>query len=484
MTLRFFFNGAAIGLTGILALGLTGCGGGGGSSVSATPPAAVRSISGLVQAPTSQTRSVTASAVSDPVINIPGATVTLYNLDNNSTPGGTVLDTATTGADGKYAFPSSGKTYTVMPGTNYKIEATKSFGSKQLTLKAIVTPAADSQVKDSPHDLTPNSTVAAVAIIQQLTALRAADPTAKSIDLQKLADDLQKRRDDSNTPPVDCTNPDAVTNDANTLKQAAAPKGSYYGTAVVTTVAAGNTNDKVGDKIPLAAQVDASGHIFLVAIAQSGSKTTAAATTTTGGTNSGDNGDNGDNFALGSVTADGLVNATTKNGQVKLTGIFTSGAATGTWQQTDGSAKGTWTLGFLSKTYSGLYAGKYTVTHASSGNGGNGTGSGTGSGNGGTGGVSIGISSTGSGDFALVVLDDNTALIYGAGVNSGSSLSGAGTISGSGVLTFTINSNGSVITGAGQINPDTHSATGTLTGTKGEAGTFFGRANNADNSDL
>ena len=510
MKFRLLTGFAALGLTGTLGLTLAGCGGGGSAvSSSVTTRAA---LTGTVQAPQSQTRGVSRDGATtvDPLVAVPGATVTLANLDDATTANG-VVGTTTTGADGSYSFP------TVVPGTNYKVEAVKTIGTKTLTLDAVVTaPAAPAAGTPAPtpvaHNLTPNTTVAAVAVIAQAAALKAADPTSTHTNLQALADVLVQKRQADNTPPPDCTNPAAVTSDANTLTQATAPKGSYTGEAITTAVSAGNTNQKVGDTTRLAAQIDASGHFFLVALGHN-DKTTATAATGTGtsgnGGNSGGNSGGDGNFAVGSVTSSGIVNATTKDGSIKVAGIFTSGAATGTYHSVDGTQSGTWTLTLLKSTYAGLYAGKYvTLNSGNTTGGGTGTGdggttgdgsggstggstggsagSGTGNGTGsaGSGGLSIGISSNGTkGDFALLVLDDNSAIIMGAG--SSGSVYGTGTVSATGAVTFTVtDSSGTTVTGAGQIDATAHTVTGTFTSSNAEIGQFDGRSDNADTSDL
>ena len=521
MNFRLLGGAAALGLAGILGLTLAGCGGGSSAATSVTRSPA---LSGAVQAPQSQTRSVSRSAAApDPLVPVSGATVTLVNLDDSTVANG-VVGTTTTGADGSYSFP------TVTPGTNYKVEAVKTIGTKTLTLDAVVTaPAAPAAGTTPPaivpHDLTPNSTVAAVAVIAQVAALKAADPTSKHTNLQALADDLVKKRVADNTPPPDCTNPAAVNSDANTLRQATAPKGSYSGLAITTAVSATNTGTKVGDTNQLAAQIDASGHFLVTALdnhqgsstnngtsgngnnsgAKGGSNNGGATGTTTQG------GGDDSNFAFGTVTTDGIVNATTKNGHIKIVGIFNSGVGSGTYQSSDGSESGTWSLTLLKSKYAGLYAGKYvsfnsgnttgggngngsggnTGNGGGSGNGtgngsGDGTGSGTGSGSGGSGSLNLTISSDGvKGDFALLVLDDNTAIISGAGSATTSSVYGTGTVSATGVLTFTVtDGSGGVSTGTGQIDPVAHTVTGTYTVGAVEGGQFAGRSDHADTSDL
>ena len=511
MNFRLWAGSAALALTGALGLTLAGCGGGGSAATTTTRAAG---LTGAVQAPQSQTRGasrVAATTTSDPLVPIPGATVTLVNLDDATVANG-VVGTTTTNANGSYSFP------TVTPGTNYKLEAVKTIGSKTLTLDAVVTaptPAADGTTAPAvPHDLTPNSTVAAVAVIAQAVALRAADPTSKHANLQSLADDLVKKRVADNTPPPDCTDPAAVSNDASALKQATAPKGSYTGLAITTAIAAGNTNTKLGDTTRLAAQVDASGHFFLAAIDDHthSNSTTATGTTGTTGTNTGTSGsgnqsgsgsagtssggNDSDNFAVGMVTSDGIVNATTKNGHIKIVGIFNAGVGTGTYQSVDGAESGTWSLTLLTSKYAGLYAGKYvsfdsgTTTGGGTGTGGNtgnGGGTGSGSGNGtGSGGLNLGISGGGvKGDFALLVLDDNTAIISGAGSATSSSVYGTGTVSTAGVLTFTVKDDSGVIaTGTGQLDAVAHTVTGTYAVGDVQNGQFSGRSDHADTSDL
>ncbi len=487
MKFRLVAGGAALGLTGTLCLTLAGCGGGGSAVSGGTTRSA--GLTGGVQAPQSQTRGVSRVA-NDPLVAVPGATVTLVNLDDSTVANG-VVGTTTTGADGAYSFP------TVIPGTNYKVEAVKTIGTKTLTLDAVVTaptPAADGTTPAAtPHDLNPNSTVAAVAVIAQVAALKAADPNSKHANLQSLADDLVKKRVADNTPPPDCTNPAAVSSDANALRQATAPKGSYSGLATVTVVSAANTKSKIGDTTLLAAQIDASGKFFVAALDNhtGQSKTTAAATGTNGTATQNGNDSPGDNFAVGTVTPDGVVSATTKNGKIKIAGLFTAGAATGTYQSADGSESGTWSLSLLKNTYAGLYAGKY-VSFNSGGTTGGGTGTGTG-GNGagsggatGSGGLNLGISSDGvKSDFALLVRDDNTLIISGAGSATTRSIYGAGTVSAKGAVTFTFSdSSGATVTGTGQIDATAHTLTGTFSTGTIESGQFAARSDHADTTDL
>ena len=479
MNFRLLVGGAALGLTGTLGLALTGCGGGGSASAPSTTTRAA--LTGAVQAPLSQTRRVSRDASSDPLTAVPGATVTLFNLDDATVANG-VVGTTTTGADGSYSFP------TVTPGANYKVEAVKTIGTKTLTLDAVVTaPDAPADGSAAPalvaHDLTPNSTVAAVAIIQQAAALKAADPTSKHTNLQALADDLVKKRVADGTPPPDCTDPAAVSSDANTLKQATAPKGSYSGLATTTAVSAGNTNTKIGDATPLAAQIDAAGHFFLAAISNHSAQTPTTGTTSAG-TKSGDS---SDNFAVGSVTADGVVNATTKDGRIKAVGLFTSGVGTGTYRNVDGSESGTWSLTLLKSAYAGLYAGKYVSFAA--GSSGNGTGTGGNNGGetgGGSGGLNLGISGNGvKSDFALLVRDDNTAIISGAGSDATPSIYATGSVSATGALTFTFkDSSGATVTGIGQIDAAAHTVSGSFATGAIASGQFAARSNHADTSDL
>ena len=526
MNVRSFvrFSGCGLALGGA-ALALQGCGG--GSSATGTTPRAA--LTGTVTAPQSQTRGVKSTRDADPLVPVAGASVSLVNLDDTTTAGGSIAGTTTTGANGSYSFP------TVIPGTNYKIEATKAIGNKTLKLDAIVTaPAADTgsgsgAAPPAPvaHDLTPTSTVAAVTTLQQIAVLKSVDPTAKNNNLQAIADDLAKKRDDAHLPPPDLTDPDAVAAAVTTLKQSAAPIGSYAGTATTTVAAAGSNGDTVGGTNRLAAQIDVAGKFFLMALP--GDKTS---TTATGGNGSGGDtgsngssngnggssggsgtgtathgGDNGSDFAVGTVTADGIVNATTKNGKVKVTGLFTGGVGVGTWSQTDGSASGIWSLALLTKPYSGLYAGKhYTdVQGSNNGSGGNGNNSGSGAGsnnsggsggngssntggsNGSSGAGSNGTGTAGSGgsdDFALLVLDNGTCYIMGSNGGGNQPTVGIGTVSSAGALTFQLkNDDGMVITGTGQIDA-AHRVTGTYSDTSGEAGHFAGRSNHADTSDL
>ena len=510
---RFFVRLSGCGLAlGCASFALQGCGGGSASTGTTTRAA----LTGTVTAPQSQTRGAKSTRDTDPLIPVQGASVSLVNLDDPTTTGGSVVGTTTTGANGSYSFP------TVVPGTNYKIEATKAIGGRTLKLDAIVTaPAADTgsgSVPSAPvaHDLTPTSTVAAVTTLQQIAVLKSVDPTAKNSNLQAIADDLAKKRDDAHLPPPDLTDPNAVAAAVTTLKQSAAPQGSYAGTAVTTAAAAGSTGDTVGETNRLAAQIDVAGKFFLIAMP--GDKTSTTATGSNGnggstGSNGNDTGtssgkDNSD-FAIGTVTADGIVNATTKNGKVRITGLFTGGIGVGTWSQTDGSASGTWSLTLLTKTYSGLYAGKHytdvqstnqgsnsgnganSTSGGNGGNGANGSGSNGGNGNGDTGGSSSGGSNGGSGngnggsnDFALVVLDDGTCYIMGSNGSGNQPIIGTGTVSSAGVLAFQIkNQDGTVVTGTGQIDT-AHKVTGTYSDTSGEQGHFAGRSNHADTSDL
>lgn len=509
-------------MTAALGLTLAGCGGGSAASTGTTTRAAA--LTGTVQAPQSQSRGVSrvAGATPDPLVPISGATVTLVNLDDSTIANG-VVGTTTTGGDGSYSFP------TVIPGTNYKVEAVKTIGTKTLTLDAVVTaPAAPAAGTTAPaivpHDLTPNSTVAAVAVISQVAALKAADPTSKHTNFQALADDLVKKRVADNTPPPDCTDPAAVSNDAKSLKQATAPKGSYSGLAIVTSVSAANTNTKIGDTNQLAAQIDAAGHFFVTALSNHNKSTSTSGTTTgasgsgaTGGSgnsgngNSGSNGSGDDsNFAIGTVTTDGIVSATTKNGHIKIVGIFNSGVGSGTYQSSDSSESGTWSLTLLKSKYAGLYAGKYVSFNSgntvgggtgtggdtgsgngngtgSGGNTGDGSGSGAGAGsNGGSGGVNLTISSNGvKGDFALLVLDDNTVIISGSGSATTRSVYGTGTVSASGAVTFTVSDgSGATVTGAGQIDAIARTVSGTFNTSSAETGQFAGRSDHADTSDL
>lgn len=320
------------------------------------------------------------------------------------------------------------------------------------------------------HDLTPVTTVAAVTTLQQVAALQQADPTAKHNDLQAVADDLAQKRAASTAPLPDLTDPASVASDASALKQASAPEGSYAGTATTTAVAA-NSNQKLGGTQHLAALIDGTGKFLVVAMHDPSQKSPQNDNNNgnnTNGNNPNSNGNGGDshgnndgkdgNFATGTVTADGVVTAITKDGSVKVTGLFTAGVGSGTWQRTDGSAGGTWTLTLLKQPYSGLYSGKY----ASNTDGG------------------------GKGDFAILVLDDNTLFISGAGYNNqGGPISGTGSANSTGAITFQVtDATGTTVTGSGQIDLTNHSLSGTWTSTSGETGTFTGRANHADNADL
>ena len=334
--------------------------------------------------------------------------------------------------------------------------------------------------------------------------------------------------------PPDCTNPDAVSSDANTLRQATAPKGSYSGLAITTAVSASNTDTKIGDTSQLAAQVDASGHFLVTALDNHQGNSTNNGTS--GSSNKGSNSGSGNsgtgtqgggddsNFAFGTVTPDGIVNATTKNGHIKIVGIFTSGVGAGTYQSSDGSESGTWSLTLLQSKYAGLYAGKYVSFNAgnttgggtgdnggntggntgggtgtgSGGNTGDGTGTGNGTGNGsgghtgdgsgsigGSGGLNISISGGGvKGDFALLVLDDNSVIISGSGSATTNSVYGTGTVSDTGVLTFTVTDGSATAAGTGQIDPVAHTVTGTYAVGAVEDGQFAGRSDHADTSDL
>lgn len=471
---------------------LSGCGGGSGSSSSLTGTTTKHAaLTGTVQAPSSQTRGVKAAHsrdTTDPLVPVPGASVSLINLDDTSTPGGKVVDTATTGPDGSYAFSN------ITPGTNYQVEATKAVGDKTLKLDAIVTaPTTDSNAPAAApvtHDLTPVSTVAAVTTLKQAAALDQADPTAKHSDLQAVADDLAQKRAASTAPLPDLTNSASVASDANALKQAAAPQGSYAGMALTTAVSSGNTNQKVGDTTRLASLIDSTGNFLVVAIPDktkngNGNNSNGNGNNSNGnGNNSGGNGGNGNNsganngngsngsngqhddgkdgnFAIGTVTSDGVVTAVTKDGGIKISGLFTAGVGSGVWQRTDGSQSGTWTLTLLKQPYSGLYSGKYVSTTNTSGPGG------------------------GKGDFAILVLDDNTLFISGASHDSGGPITGTGTANSTGAITFQVSDTyGAMVTGSGQIDLTNHSVSGTWSSSAGDMGTFMGRANRADNSDL
>lgn len=137
--------GLALFVGGFMMLG--GCGG--GSSTALTGPTTKHAaLTGKVQAPASQTRGVKATRTrdtADPLVPVAGASVSLINLDDTSKPGGKVVDSATTGADGSYAFS------TITPGTNYQVEATKAIGGKTLQLDAIVTAPATNSMQPLPR---------------------------------------------------------------------------------------------------------------------------------------------------------------------------------------------------------------------------------------------------------------------------------------------------------------------------------------------
>lgn len=165
-----------------------------------------------------------------------------------------------------------------------------------------------------------------------------------------------------------------------------------------------------------------------------------------GGSSGGNTGNNnkssddaGGDFATGQIDANGVLDTKTKNGNIHIRGVFTSGVGIGTWISTDGS-RGTWELKALPKdSFAGLYAGKYTSPDGK------------------------------PGDFAMLVLADKSVILVGGkGSDQGMSFQATGTVDDTGKVSITFDGHGETITIAAQITGD--SLTGTWTGSTGDNG--------------
>jgi hypothetical protein len=375
--------------------------------------------------------------------------VTLTNVDSGQTTG-----TTTTDGSGNYSFP------TLTPGANYEIQATKPVTGGTLTLSAILTP-----LDSTPHqrNLDPDSTVAAQAAKEGHDALKTADPTGANGDLETVAMELEHRRKEMNAPPPDLTNPDAVKQASDDLKQQNAADGTYYG-------------NYSGDDSGTIAALIKNGHFYMVTLPKTPATKAAgrvdlppAPPTLTAPASGADNSaaTNGEkHIAIGMVDANGVLTAHTPT--IKISGIFSGNVGSGTWMTADGTRKGTWQLNKLTDPLSGLYVGHHSTTldmpPAPPINGGTpppppgGQSAGTGQG----------------GDFAVLVLDDHSLVVFVGNSHSDLvQLTGTGTVDSSGAVQYTITDGKTfTITGMGQITGN--QITGTYSTAANETGQFTG----------
>ncbi len=487
---------AAAILMAIPAVSLMGCGNGSSTTAAVVSRSA---ITGLVSAPQSLTRAAhkITRAGADPIVPVPGANVSLIDLDTpdptgHNTSGKPVANTTTDG-QGSYSFSG------VTPGKNYKIEATKSVTGGTLTLSAIVSPplVVPGSTAPPPRNLDPDTTVAAAYAEDLHKSLKSVDADGASSNLQDIAAELEKKRKAENAPPPDLTDPASVTAAVVTLKAEVAPIGSYSGTASSTDGSASKT-------MQLAALIGANGKFFMIALNPDQGNKNGSGNNGNGGTGTGTgsgsndnsgNGNNGngndnpgtgsgtspgtgtgngaptggsggsgngggngngdnDNFAVGTIDTNGVVNATTKNGNVIIQGLFTGSVGVGTWKRSDGKEKGIWSLNKQTSTFGGLYAGKYTGADSN------------------------------NGDFALLVNDDGTVWISSGGNQTGNTgAAGKGSIDSAGIVAFTLSSgDGSSVTGSGHITAQANVVEGTWHDSQGNSGTFRGSRAQPDTS--
>lgn len=475
----------------VLLAALTGCGGGSSSVV--TPVTGTRAaLTGTVTAQS--------GGRADALTPVSGATCTLTDVATGTTVGTPV----TTDAQGVYAFPALGT------AKNYRLSVTKTDNGRTLRLSAIVTKPQVSSQDDAPkqQNVDPLTTVAEAATTARSEGMRANGSDLALADLEALADDLEAKRRELTTAPPDCTNATALAQDTQALEIAAAPSGSYLGSGVILE---GSSPFFDGGKFPrFAAQVDHDGNCYMTAV-QDGSgrpHNDAGGNGQNGGGNGNQNGDhqngnsggnsssnggngdnqngngsqgggNGDNhpqdsapgdiFLIGHIDAHGgFVTAPTADIPVLFHGTFTSGIGVGTWELTDGSAKGSWRMDLLKGRYSGLYVGVHRMQNHNN-------------------------SRTRLGNYAVLVIaetaDPATAAVIVIGDNNDAlrdKLDKTTTLLPGGTYSFTLpDSMGGTFTMSGSVNPEAHRIEGTYTTSGGAiSGSFVARSNTPISTDL
>lgn len=327
---------------------LTGCGGGGasggsglgggGGSGSLTSAA----ISGTVLMPP-----VSGAAWSrgDSYEPVPGATVELRDVDTDA-----VVETTTSDGSGKYEFKDG-----VVDNHDYNIEAVAKRGGKDYTVSAIVS-TGDLKAAKSERSIDPLTTVAAKAALEQLKAAKEKDPEFKSEHLEDVSKDIEDKNRDTFVAP-DVSDDKQVDDKKNEVLQNVSPDGNYVGRF------SGN-----GDEGMVAAIIK-NGKFAIIGMSDADLVETKSIVNFED-TNSGSdnpttdpNTDKGSPMILGTVDSTGVIVASGKNGQLKLTGIIVGDKGVGTYLDTSNGreVKGTWKIARRTFDWAGLYAGKWNT---------------------------------------------------------------------------------------------------------------------------
>lgn len=331
---------------------LVGCGGGGGAAAGTGGSGGgggntdLAQLSGNVSAP-----SATLAQGRGPAdyVPVPGATVSLKKVEDGSTVGSTTSD-----EQGNYKFTSG-----VENNTDYLVEAQANFNGKDIKVKAIVS-TGDVSTTPEERDLNPLTTTSAVAALEQYDQAKQLDPNFKPSKLEDVCADMEAREGENFVAPDLSNDEDAAAKAAELLGRNN-PDGNYIG------------RFKGQDDGNLAAII--SNGKFMVTVLSdlevAGIQSVVAKDAQEGDPNV--DGGNGDGFedpsqdgpespiAFGDIDAKGVLNATTLDGSVTLTGLLVGNVGIGVWtsEKPDGSThSGTWTIKRKVFTYAGFYGGQ------------------------------------------------------------------------------------------------------------------------------
>ena len=327
--------------------GLYGCGGGGASTGTGGTGGGTTDqaqLSGQVTAPGA---TLAQSRGPETYVPVPGATVVLKKVEDDSTVG-----TTTTDDQGNYEFTSG-----VENNTDYLIEAQANFNGKDIKVKAICS-VDDVTVNPEQRDLNPLTTTSAVAALDQYQQAKQLDPNFKPSKLEDICSDMESREGDDFVAP-DLSNDEDAAAKANDLLGKNNPDGNYIGRFK-------------GDDAGNLAAIIANGKFMVTVLSDTeaqGIQSVVAKDAQEGGVDGG----SGDGFAdpsgdgpespiaFGDIDGKGVLNATTLDGSVSLTGLLVGNVGIGVWtsELLDGSThSGTWVIKRKVFAYAGFYGGQ------------------------------------------------------------------------------------------------------------------------------
>ncbi len=314
------------------AVAAIGCGGSGsvigGTTGGTTGGGGAAALTGTVQVPQSQIAAHSAALKQvtrdGGLVALDGATVELHKVSDDSVAASTTTDSA-----GTYSFTS------VDANTDYIIVATKTIGSANFTLKAVVSIGADNTTTKT-RDLDADTTVAAETAQSQYTNLKALNPGFDA-SLQDLAGELETKRKEGNAAAPDLTNSDEVKQAGDDLFKAQTPDGAFNGSYA---------GDNQGE---FTVRISEGNFMIFMAVKNQ---------TTVLDSDSGIAGKNKNAVLIGTVDENGLVNVAGDN-DLTITGVLVGDLGIGTWKNGAGE-KGTWKISKVKEDtapLSGFYGG-------------------------------------------------------------------------------------------------------------------------------